>query len=241
MGLLSLLFTQLITEYLSAMGFDFDYMLSLMPILLKYLGTTLNMAVWGLLFALVLALVLALLRIYRVPVMDQLSQLYISFFRGTPLLVQLFLLYYGLPQVFPVFVGLDAFSAAVIGLSLHFAAYKAETIRAAIIGIDRSQMEASLSIGMTELQAMRRIILPQASRVALPSLMNYFIDMIKSTSLAFTLGVAEIMAKAQMEASSSFKFFEAFLAVALIYWGIVLVLTRVQNWAETKLNKAYTR
>ncbi|UTV27767.1 amino acid ABC transporter permease [Photobacterium atrarenae] len=223
------------------MGFDFDYMLSLMPILLKYLGTTLNMAVWGLLFALVLALVLALLRIYRVPVLDQLSQLYISFFRGTPLLVQLFLLYYGLPQVFPVFVGLDAFSAAVIGLSLHFAAYKAETIRAAIIGIDRSQMEASLSIGMTELQAMRRIILPQASRVALPSLMNYFIDMIKSTSLAFTLGVAEIMAKAQMEASSSFKFFEAFLAVALIYWGIVLVLTRVQNWAETKLNKAYTR
>ncbi|GAB3533701.1 ABC transporter permease [Photobacterium proteolyticum] len=223
------------------MGFDFDYMLSLLPILLKYLGTTLNMAVWGLLFALVIAVTLALVRVYKLPVLDQLSQLYISFFRGTPLLVQLFLLYYGLPQVFPVFVGLDAFSAAVIGLSLHFAAYKAESIRAAIIGIDRSQMEASLSIGMTGLQAMRRIILPQATRVALPSLMNYFIDMIKSTSLAFTLGVAEIMAKAQMEASSSFKFFEAFLAVALIYWGMVLVLTRIQNWAEAKLNKAYTR
>lgn len=223
------------------MGFDFDYMLSLLPILLKYLGTTLNMAVWGLLFALVIAVTLALVRVYKLPVLDQLSQLYISFFRGTPLLVQLFLLYYGLPQVFPVFVGLDAFSAAVIGLSLHFAAYKAESIRAAIIGIDRSQMEASLSIGMTGLQAMRRIILPQATRIALPSLMNYFIDMIKSTSLAFTLGVAEIMAKAQMEASSSFKFFEAFLAVALIYWGMVLVLTRIQNWAEAKLNKAYTR
>lgn len=223
------------------MGFDFDYMLSLLPILLKYLGTTLNMAVWGLLFALVIAVSLALIRVYKVPVLDQLSQLYISFFRGTPLLVQLFLLYYGLPQVFPVFVGLDAFSAAVIGLSLHFAAYKAESIRAAIIGVDRSQMEASLSIGMTGMQAMRRIILPQATRVALPSLMNYFIDMIKSTSLAFTLGVAEIMAKAQMEASSSFKFFEAFLAVALVYWAMVLVLTRIQNWAEAKLNKAYTR
>ncbi|POF60610.1 ABC transporter permease, partial [Vibrio vulnificus] len=117
----------------------------------------------------------------------------------------------------------------------------AESIRAAIIGIDRSQMEASLSVGMTTTQAMRRIILPQATRVALPSLMNYFIDMIKSTSLAFTLGVAEIMAKAQMEASSSFRFFEAFLAVALIYWGVVLVLTRVQIWAENKLNKAYAR
>ncbi|WP_261857609.1 amino acid ABC transporter permease [Photobacterium sanguinicancri] len=223
------------------MGFDFDYMLSLIPILMGYLGVTLTMALWGLLFSLIIAVVIALIRIYRIPVLNQLAQLYISFFRGTPLLVQLFLLYYGLPQVFPIFIGLDAFSAAVIGLSLHFAAYKAESIRAAINGIDRSQMEASLSIGMTELQAMRRVILPQATRIALPSLMNYFIDMIKSTSLAFTLGVAEIMARAQMEASSSFKFFEAFLAVALIYWLMVVVLTRVQYWAETKLNKAYQR
>lgn len=223
------------------MGFDFEYMLSLMPILLKYLSTTMGMAVWGLFFALIISVTLALVRVYRLPVLDQLSQIYISFFRGTPLLVQLFLLYYGLPQIFPPLVGLDAFSAAVIGLSLHFAAYMAESIRAAIIGVDHSQREASLSIGMTEMQAMRRIILPQATRVALPSLMNYFIDMIKSTSLAFTLGVAEIMAKAQMEASSSFKFFEAFLAVALIYWGIVVVLTRIQNWAEVKLNRAYVR
>lgn len=223
------------------MGFDLTYMLELLPILLKYLGTTMEMAIWGLFFSLALAIVLANIRVFKVPVLDQLSQLYISFFRGTPLLVQLFLLYYGLPQVFPIFVGLDAFSAAVIGLSLHFSAYMAESIRAAIIGIDRSQMEASLSVGMTTSQAMRRIILPQATRIALPSLMNYFIDMIKSTSLAFTLGVAEIMAKAQMEASSSFKFFEAFLAVALIYWGVVVILTRVQIWAEVKLNKAYQR
>ncbi|MYM61319.1 ABC transporter permease subunit [Vibrio sp. OCN044] len=223
------------------MGFDFNYMLNLMPILLKYLGTTMEMATLGLVFALILAVVLANIRVFRVPVLDQLSQIYISFFRGTPLLVQLFLLYYGLPQIFPLFVGINAFSAAVIGLTLHFAAYMAESIRAAIIGVDRSQMEASMSVGMTTFQAMRRIILPQATRIALPSLMNYFIDMIKSTSLAFTLGVAEIMAKAQMEASSSFRFFEAFLAVALIYWAVVVILTRIQNWAEVKLNKAYIR
>lgn len=223
------------------MGFDFNYMLSLMPMLLSHLGTTMSMASWGLLLALVLAVVIAVIRVFRLPLLDPLSQLYISFFRGTPLLVQLFLLYYGLPQVFPALVGLDAFSAAVIGLTLHFAAYMAESIRAAIIGVDRSQMEASLSVGMTEWQAMRRIILPQATRVALPSLMNYFIDMIKSTSLAFTLGVAEIMAKAQMEAASSFRFFEAFLAVAIIYWGVVIILTRMQLLAEARLNKAYTR
>lgn len=216
-------------------------MLDFLPILFKYLGTTLEMAIWGVIFALILAVIVANIRVFKVPVLNQISQLYISFFRGTPLLVQLFLLYYGLPQIFPIMVGIDAFTAAVIGLTLHFASYMAESIRAAIIGIDRSQMEASLSIGMTRYQSMRRIILPQAARVALPSLMNYFIDMIKSTSLAFTLGVAEIMAKAQMEASSSFRFFEAFLAVALIYWGVVLVLTQVQTWAENKLNKAYQR
>ncbi|MDG3086771.1 amino acid ABC transporter permease [Vibrio hannami] len=223
------------------MGFDINYMLELMPILLKYLSTTMEMAILGLIFSTILAVIIANIRVFKIPVLDQLSQLYISFFRGTPLLVQLFLFYYGLPQIFPIFVGLDAFGAAVIGLALHFAAYMAETIRAAIIGIDRSQMEASLSIGMTTPQAMRRIILPQASRVALPSMMNYFIDMIKSTSLAFTFGVAEIMAKAQMEAASSFRFFEAFLAVALIYWVIVVLLTQVQNRVEVRLNKAYQR
>ena len=95
-----------------------------------------------------------------------LAMLYISFFRGTPLLVQLFLLYYGLPQLFPIFVGMDAFTAAIIGLTLHFAAYMAESIRAAILGIHKSQMEAALSIGMSRLQAMQRIILPQAARIA---------------------------------------------------------------------------
>ncbi|PCE68415.1 amino acid ABC transporter permease [Salinivibrio sp. YCSC6] len=223
------------------MAFDFDYMASLFPLLLKYLGITLEMAVWGLVFALILAVTIALIRVFRLPVFNGLAQLFISFFRGTPLLVQLFLLYYGLPQVIPALVGMDAFTAAVIGISLHFSAYMAESIRAAITSVDRSQMEASLAIGMTTSQAMQRIVLPQAARIALPSLMNYFIDMIKATSLAFTLGVAEIMAKAQMEASSSFKFFEAYLAVALIYWAVVVALTRVQLWAESHLNKAYQR
>ncbi|WP_407333421.1 amino acid ABC transporter permease [Enterovibrio sp. 27052020O] len=222
-------------------GFDFDYMLALFPILIKYLGITLEMSLIGFAIALVLSVFLALVRVFRVNVLNAIVVVYISFFRGTPLLVQLFLLYYGLPQVFPIFVGMDAFTAAVIGLSLHFSAYMAESIRAAIVGIDKNQMEASLSVGMTELQAMRRIILPQASRVATPSLMNYFIDMIKSTSLAFTLGVAEIMAKAQMEASSSFKFFEAFLAVALIYWLVVIFFTQIQSMLEVRLNKAYAR
>ena len=220
-------------------SFDFQYIIELMPILLKYLGVTMEMALWGFVFALILALGLALVRVFKITFIQHLASLYISFFRGTPLLVQLFLLYYGFPQFMPIFVGMDAFTAAIIGLSLHFSAYMAESIRAAILGIDKSQMEACLSLGMTRFQAMKRVILPQASRVATPSLMNYFIDMIKSTSLAFTLGVVEIMAKAQMEASSSFKFFESFLAVAIVYWVVVIIFTRIQHLLEYKLNKAY--
>ncbi|PSJ41229.1 ABC transporter permease [Zobellella endophytica] len=221
------------------MQFDLDYTLALFPILLGYLGTTMEMALLGFIFALIIAVILAVIRTFELPGLNALAKLFISFFRGTPLLVQLFLLYYGLPQIMPVFIGLNAFSAAVIGLTLHFSAYMAESIRASILGIHKSQMEASLSIGMTRWQAMKRIILPQAARIATPSLMNYFIDMIKSTSLAFTLGVAEIMASAQKEASSSFKFFEAFIAVAIIYWLVVIFFTHLQTRLERRLNSAY--
>ena len=221
------------------MNFDFQYTYELFPVLFKYLGVTMEMALLGFAIALVLSVLLAIVRVFKVPVLNQLVMLFISFFRGTPLLVQLFLLYYGLPQLLPFLTGLDAFTAAIIGLSLHFSAYMAESIRGAILGVDKSQKEAALSIGMTQLQAMRRIILPQAARVATPSLMNYFIDMIKSTSLAFTLGVAEIMSKAQMEAASSFRFFESFVAVALIYWLVVMIFTQVQHGLERYLNRAY--
>lgn len=221
------------------MQFDYEYTFELLPILLKYLGVTMEMALVGFFFALVMAVGMAVIRVFEIKVANQLVILFISFFRGTPLLVQMFLLYYGLPQVFPIFVGMDAFSAAVLALTLHFSAYMAESIRAAILGVDKAQMEASLSIGMTRLQAMKRIILPQAARVATPSLMNYFIDMIKSTSLAFTLGVTEIMAVSQMEASSSFRFFESFLAVALVYWAVVVFFTQIQHLLERRLNRAY--
>ena len=136
---------------------------------------------------------------------------------------------------------IDGVTAAIMGLTLHFSAYMAETIRAAILGVDRSQWEAAQSIGMTQLQMMRRIILPQAARVAAPTLVNYFIDMIKGTSLAFTLGVTELMGAAQKEAAGSFLYFEAFLVVAIIYWAMVELLNQGQKRLETYLNKAYAR
>ncbi len=218
---------------------DPEYAADLLPLLVEALPVTLSMATGGLVLALSLALVLALTRVFQIPVARQLSELYISFFRGTPLLVQLFLIYYGLPQILPEMKSMTAFQAATLGLGLHFAAYKSEIIRAAILGVDKSQMEAALSVGMTRMQAMRRIILPQASRIAVPGLMNTFIDLLKSTSLAFTLGVAEIMATAQLEAASSFRFLESYLVLALVYWLLVIVFTGLQKQAEKRLGEAY--
>jgi putative S-methylcysteine transport system permease protein len=220
---------------------DLDYMLGLVPVLLRYLPLTLGMAVAAMVMALVLAVVLAMVRVLRVPLLDQLVQGFVSFFRGTPLLVQLFLFYYGLPQIVPAFTAINGIQAAIAGLTLHFAAYMAESIRAAIIGVDRSQWEASQAVGMTQLQAMRRIILPQAARVAAPTLLNYFIDMIKSTSLAFTLGVTEMMGAAQKEAAGSFRYFEAFLLVAIFYWVVVEILSILQRRLELRMNRAFAR
>ncbi|MFC4257482.1 amino acid ABC transporter permease [Marinobacter lacisalsi] len=218
-----------------------DYMLGLVPVLLRYLPLTLQLAGIGMVLALILACLFAVIRVLRIPVLNQLTIVFISFFRGTPLLVQLFLFYYGLPQLVSALTVIDGITATIMGLTMHFSAYMAESIRAAIVGVDRSQTEAALSIGMTNGQMMRRIVLPQATRVALPTLMNYFIDMIKATSLAFTLGVTELMGATQKEASGSFLYFEAFIVAAIMYWIVVELLSKLQHYLEIRLNKAYSR
>jgi len=222
-------------------GLDLEYMWDLVPVLLGYVPLTLFMAVIGMVCALILASIMAVERVFRVPVLDVFVRLFISFFRGTPLLVQLFLFYYGLPQALSFLSTINGVQATIMGLTLHFSAYMAESIRAAILGVDRSQWEAAQAVGMTQRQMMLRIILPQAARVAAPTLVNYFIDMIKGTSLAFTLGVTELMGATQKEAAGSFLYFEAFLVVAAIYWIMVEALAFGQRHLETYLNKAHAR
>lgn len=220
---------------------DLQYMLGLVPVILGYVPLTLAMAGLAMGLALIIASLLAVERVVRVPVLDRLVAIFISFFRGTPLLVQLFLFYYGLPQIVSVLAQINGVTAAIMGLTLHFSAYMAESIRAAIVAVDRSQWEASQAVGMTQSQMMRRIILPQAARIAAPTLVNYFIDMIKGTSLAFTLGVTEMMGATQKEAAGSFLYFEAFLVVAILYWIIVESLSFGQRLLEEHLNRAYAR
>lgn len=222
------------------LDFDINYMMSIFPLLGKYVYITVSLAVISMIVGLIIALVLVSISTYKIKVLNSISKIYISFFRGTPLLVQLFLLYYGLPQIFPVFKSMNAYTATIIGLSMNSSAYMVEILRGAISSIDKGQMEAALSIGMSHWQGMKRIVLPQAARVAISSLGNTFVDLLKSSSLAFTLGVAEILAQAQMSAAASYKFFENYLAVAIIYWIIVICFNYIQKLIENKMSHAYS-
>ncbi|WP_291565895.1 MULTISPECIES: amino acid ABC transporter permease [unclassified Clostridium] len=219
--------------------FDFNFLLRIIPVMLKYVKVTIALSLYSLFFGLILAIIIALIINAKTPILYPIAKVYVSFFRGTPLVAQLFFLYFGLIQLFPALKGLDGFTATVFGLSLNSAAYCSETLRGAIFSVDKGQMEAALAFGMTYIQAMRRIILPQAARVAIPALTSNFSDIVKGSSLAFTLGVTEIMASAQSEAASSYKFLEAYTGVVIVYWIIISCLGFIQKKLETTLNKAY--
>ncbi|WP_018751176.1 amino acid ABC transporter permease [Paenibacillus sanguinis] len=221
------------------MKFDFNYFLDSFPILLRYLHLTLGMSAISMIIAILLGLGLALLSSSKSRVLIQFCSLYVSVFRGVPLLVQLFIFYYGLPQLFPQFSSMDAFTAAVLGLSLYNAAYLSEIFRSALNAIDLGQMEACLAVGMTKRQSLMRVIIPQAFRIAVPPMGNIYITILKETSLAFSLGVPEMFAQAKLMAGGSFKFLETYLAVGIIFWLIVVVFSYLQSKLEVRLSMPY--
>ena len=204
------------------------------PFLLKGAGFTVLLSLGGMFFGLLLGFGLALMRLSRFMVARGISRVYVSFFRGTPLLVQLFVIYYGLPQVG---IELDPLPAALIGFSLNMAAYVCEILRAAISSVDRGQWEAAASIGMTRGQTLRRAILPQAARTALPPLGNSFISLVKDTALAATIQVPELFRQAQLITARTFEVFTMYLAAALIYWVLASALSALQNRLEARVNR----
>jgi len=185
-------------------------------------------------FGLLLGFALALMRLSRLMALRAVSRVYVSFFRGTPLLVQLFLIYYGLPSIG---LELSPLTAALIGFSLNMAAYACEILRSAISSIDRGQWEAAASIGMTRAQTLRRTILPQAARTALPPLGNSFISLVKDTALAATIQVPELFRQAQLVTARTFEIFAMYLTAALIYWVLASILAHFQNRLEQRANR----
>lgn len=202
-------------------------------ILLPGLTATIPLTVISFAIALVIATVTALIQFAKVPVLNKLARFYIWIIRGTPLLVQLFVIFFGLPKVGVV---LSPFPAAVIVFAINTGAYDAETVRAALESVPRGQLEAGECAGLTYWQTMRRIVLPQAMRTAFPSLSNSLIALAKDTSLAANITVAEMFMTTQRIVARTYEPLALYIEVGLIYLLFSTVLTWLQGWGEKKLN-----
>jgi cystine transport system permease protein len=207
---------------------------SLWPLISGAIAGTIPLALSSFALGLVIALGVALARLSKVGVLSAAARVYISIIRGTPLLVQLFVIFYGLPSLGLV---IDPWPSAIIAFALNVGGYAAEVIRAAILSVPVGQWEAGHTIGMSRGQTLRRIILPQAARVSVPPLSNTFISLVKDTSLASLILVTELFKEAQRIAAFSSEFMLIYIEAALIYWVICLVLSSGQNVLEKRLDR----
>ncbi|BBK27190.1 amino acid ABC transporter permease [Staphylococcus arlettae] len=195
---------------------------------------------------LIIALFTALMRISTSRVLRGIARFYISIIRGTPMIVQLFIIFYGIPELGRLITNnsenqwtLAPVVAAIIGLSLNVGAYASEIIRGGIISIPKGQTEAAYSIGMNYRQTVQRIILPQAIRVSVPALGNTFLSLIKDTSLLGFILVAEMFRKAQEVASTTYEYLTIYILVAILYWVVCFIISIVQNYYESYLERGY--
>lgn len=205
---------------------------SFWQILLPGLTMTIPLTILSFTFGLILALLAALVQVAEIRVLKPIARFYIWVIRGTPLLVQLFVIFYGLPSLG---ILLDAFPSAVIVFSVNTGAYAAETIRAAIEPVPRGQLEAGYCAGLTYAQTMRRIILPQAMRTAFAPLSNSLISLVKDTSLAANITILEMFMASQRIAARTYEPFALYCEVGLIYLLFCTVLTALQRRLETKM------
>ena len=202
-------------------------------ILLPGLTMTIPLTVISFAIAMVIAVAVAMVQFAKVPVLRQICRFYIWVIRGTPLLVQLYVIFYGLPKLGVI---LDPFPSAIIVFSINEGAYCAETMRAALESVPAGQMEAGYCVGMNYLQIMRRIVLPQAFRTAFPPLSNSLISMVKDTSLAANITVMEMFMATQRIVARTYEPLVLYIEVGLIYLLFCTVLTWVQRAGEKRLN-----
>ncbi len=195
---------------------------------------TVPLALASFAIGLVLALAVALMRLSPVRAVSALARVYVSVIRGTPLLVQLYIVFYGLGSIG---IKIDPWPSAILAFSLNVGGYAAEVIRAAILSVPKGQWEAAHMIGMTRRQTLQRIILPQAARVSVPPLSNTFISLVKDTSLASTILVTELFRRAQEIAAFSSEYMLIYTEAAVVYWALCLVLSAGQSRLERRLDR----
>ena len=225
--------------------FDVSLVFTSIPELLEKLPITLELAVLSMLLGLLLGLVMAIIKMKKIKVLTQITNLLISLLRGTPVIVQLYVAFFGIPMFFKAInqkfgtdlavADIPGIAYAMVALGLNQAGFMAEIIRSALQSVDNGQIEAAHALGMTYAQALRRIILPEAIEVALPTLGNSLISIIKGTSLAFTCAVVEITAQGQIIAGRTYRYFEVYVSLAIIYWVITLIIEQGIRIIENKI------
>lgn len=209
---------------------------SFSKLLIPGLTVTIPLTLISFAIGLVLAIIVALVRVAKIPVMQRVAQFYVWVFRGTPLLVQLFVIFFGLPSVGIV---VPAFPSALIAFSLNVGAYASETLRGAILAVPKGQIEAGLTSNLSYLTVMRLIVLPQAFRSAFPALFNSFIALVKDTSLAANITVVEMFMAAQRIVATTYEPLVLYCEVGLIYLLFCTVLSWVQGVCERRLAERY--
>jgi len=208
------------------------FIISIIPDLIKGLLTTLEISVTSFIIGLALAVMLAPARVFAPRPISLIARGYIELLRGTPLLVQLLLIYFGLPSVG---IKLDAYTACILAIGLNSAAYQAEILRGAMKSIPETQFLAAESLGMSTAQAYRYVVLPQALRVAIPALVNEFVTLIKESSLASVIGVVELTRRGEYLVAYTFRALEVYVAVALIYFVVCALASQATRILEKKL------
>lgn len=226
--------------------FDTKLVFTQIPKLLEYLPVTVELTLIALIIGWVVGLLIAMIKIKKIPVLSQLAVLFVSIVRGTPVIVQLYLTYFGIPIALKYFNYYNGTSYnvnsvppilfAIIALGLNQSAFDSETIRAAIQAVDKGQVEAAKSLGMSGKQILQRVLLPQALTVALPSLGNSLISLIKGTSLAFTCSVVEMTARGKILAGNNYRYFEVYCSLAIIYWLLTVVIEWTFKILEKKMS-----
>lgn len=212
-----------------------------LPALLMGARVTLQLTAAAVVFGSIGGVALGVARLSKVWLLRLLARAYVDFFRGTPLLVQLFIIYFGIPPLLDA-IGLDfnfsRWGAAILGLSLNSAAYLSEIVRAGIQSIEAGQKEASESLGLGSMQTMRYVIFPQALRRMIPPLGNEFIILLKDTSLVAFIGYQELFRQGQLIVARNFRAFEIYITVALIYLALTIISSQAFSWLERRMNPA---
>ena len=224
---------------------DFPLIIRLIPTLLAYLPMTLFITFFSMIFGVLIGLIIALIKLNQIRILSPMATVFVSFIRGTPLLVQLYLSFYGIPvmlRYINYFYDTDynvnnipSMLFVLIAFSFNEAAYNSETIRAALQSVNKGQIEAAQSLGMTYRQVLQRIIIPEACIVALPNFGNTLIGLLKGTSLAFVCSVVEMTARGKILAGFHYRYFEVYISLALIYWALTIIIEQLIKMAEKRL------